>query len=169
MSVPHAHHEFEPFGQRGIRGMVRPLFIGFCAMGVAISLAMLVRSHKYYDRVSQSRDYRRTDLTSAMGQIVYTNRRTLRPAPGGTGWQYESAEFTSDNDGWPESWKKVIGVQWGDESFTRADGRVFQAWRLRIRWRTLLAIYAIPVLLDAFSKYRRNRRPHGFEVAPSPK
>lgn len=166
MSRPHAAHDPEPFGQRGIRGMVRPLFVTLCALGVAISLAMLVRSHKFYDRVWQAENYRRTDITSAMGQIVYTRRQTLRPAPAGTGWQYESAEFRSDNDGWPESFRKTIGIQWGDEPFTRRDGQVFQAWRLRIRWRTMLALYAAPLLIDALLKRRRNRHHDELPIAP---
>ena len=152
--------EYEPFGQRGLRQMARPLFVGLCAVGVAISAAMILRSRGHYDVLWKQENYRRVEIASAIGRLMVTTRTHYRN-PQNSGWVYESAEISGLDDGWRPSIWKTVGVEWGEESYTTYSGRVITMWRLRVQWRTLLIVYLVPVLIDALAKrvtQQRERR-----------
>lgn len=158
--------EFEPFGQRGVRGLARPAFVTLCAIGVAICMAMLVRSQSYYDVLWKSENNKRVDVASAIGRLMVTTRTSYRNPQSGV-WTYESVEIANMDDGWQPSIWKTIGLDWGTEQFTSFSGRQITQWRLRLKWRTLLILYLTPVLIDALIKWRSRQRTarHGFEVA----
>ena len=149
--------EYEPFGQRGVRELARPLFVGFCSICVAICMAMIVRSNSYYDVLWKQESSKRVEVASAIGRLMVTTRTSFRN-PQNTGWTYESAEIGNLGDGWAPSIWKTLGIDWGEESFTTFTGRVITQWRLRIQWRTLLVLYLAPVLLDAYAKRRSRKR-----------
>lgn len=153
--------EYEPFGQRGARELARPIFIAICSIGVAICMAMIVRSHSYYDVLWKQENFKRVEVASAIGRLMVVTRTSYRN-PQNSGWVYESAEVGNLEDGWRPSVWKTIGVEWGEESFTTYSGRVITQWRLRLQWRTLLVVYLVPVLIDAFarrlSRQRERRR-----------
>lgn len=165
--MPPAHDpiEHEPFGQHGVRQMVRPLFIGCCALGVAVSMAMVIRSYSYFDLLWKQENFKRTEISSAIGRLTVTSRTSFRN-PQNAGWVYESAEVGHLDDGWQPSIWKTFGVDWGEETRTTFTGRVITVHWFRLQWRTLLVLYLTPVLLDALAKRvaaRRARRHHEAE------
>lgn len=146
----------EPFGQRGVLPLLWPTLVVLCTIGLCTSLLMLQRSKVIYDMVSNTTSTRQTVVASLTGRLVVT------VLPGGNGsdapaseWSFDSRVFDSIQDGWRESWQKTIGIEWGDEALRQYNKAPIICWRLRIRWRTLAILYAIPVVIEVSRRARR--------------
>jgi hypothetical protein len=139
----------EPFGQRGVLPFLWPTLVLLCAVGLCTCLLMLQRSAVVWDNVSNTTSNRQVMVSSVIGRLVIT----IFPSGNGseTGqsvWDFDSRVFDSIQDGWAESWQKTLGVEWGDETLRQFNRGTVSYWRLRIRWRSLAILYAIPVVIE---------------------
>jgi hypothetical protein len=159
------NHEFEPFGQRGVRDLIRPTFVLLCGIAVAISAAMYVRSQMYFDLLWRVNDGHSLQIASAIGRMIVTRRAVERRFSQDETWTYESAEITSMEDGWAPSIYKTIGIQWGEEQGSGWGGRTYTYWRLRIQWRTILIVAGVPLIVDAALRRRATRRAEAQRLA----
>lgn len=146
----------EPFGQRGVLPYVWPTFVLLCAIGLCTCLLMLQRSVTVWDTVSVANANRNVVVSSVIGRLVLT----VTP-PNGTVdssqsvWDFDSRNFESVTDGWAEGWQKVLGIQWGYERAFQLSRQPTVFWRLRVRWRTLAILYAVPVGIELVRRFRR--------------
>ena len=160
MSAPIASIEYEPFGQRGIRELVRPTLTILCAVGIAVAIALQIRSQQTYDVLWKTYDTHRLEVGSAMGRLMLTARPLRRPAAPDT-WSYESYEIRDMSDGWVPSIWKSIGIDWGQEQQPIGwSGRVATYWRMRVKWTSLAVVFATPLAIEALrSRRTRVKRP----------
>lgn len=151
----HPGYEAEPFGQRGILSYLWPVFVVLSAIGMCTCLIMNHRSWTNWDIVSNASPARLTTYASVIGRIVIDiyPRGTGSDGTGST-WSFDTDLFLNVQDAWQPSWKKTLGVEWGDETVRRFGGQEFSYWRLRIRWRTLAMLYAIPVMIELVRRAR---------------
>lgn len=147
----------EPFGQRGIRQFVRPLVIVCSVFGLFLSTFMLLRSQNLHESFYQVAEGRRIELTSAIDQIFITLSPARSGEPQSTVWVYNSFPAASARDGWADSWLKFVGVEWGDEPDTRFRNQNLTCWRFRVRWRTLVLIFLLPLVWEVIRLKRRRR------------
>ena len=150
----------EPFGQRGILPYVWPTFVVLCAIGVCTCLIMHRRSSYTWDSVSNTAATRRVIVASVIGRLVVDIFPVTEGDVTSSNWNFDSRDFATIQDGWPESWKKTLGIQWGDESIRRFGGQQLDYWRFRIRWRTLAILYALPVGIELLRQVRRRTSRH---------
>ncbi len=153
MNAPDTHSE--PFGQKGVLPFVWPTFVVLCMVGLCTCVLMNWRSWTTWDIVSNTSANRQVSVASVIGRIV------VDIYPGGLGadatassWDFDSRTFETIQDAWPETWKKTLGIEWGDQSARRFGGQQFGFWRLRVRWRTLTLLYALPIAIELVRQIR---------------
>lgn len=152
----------EPFGQRGVLPYLWPGFVLLCAIGFCTCLIMLQRSATLWDTFSNTDSNRQLIVSSVIGRLVIT----VKAPPPDTDatrsiWDFDSRNFENIRDGWAEGWLKTLGVQWGPEMLPEGNRQPTPSWRLRIRWRTLAVLYALPVAIELTRRLRRRHlRPH---------
>jgi hypothetical protein len=157
----------EPFGQTGIRQYILPTLATVCFTLACAAAIMWMRSRSTADIFARRDGAVTWSVRSLYSRIVIT-RTDLSDAdaddvPGipltGGGWQYASFEFP-DNlpDGWQESWRKTLGVEWRPESLVRHPS-IAGGWWMRIRWRTVtLLAMAPPIAIAILHDLRQRRR-----------
>lgn len=159
MTQPHDHahdHDAEPFGQRGVLPYVWPVFVVLCAVGLCTCLLMNHRSWSNWDIISNASANRQMTFASVIGRIVIDVYPTGRGGDmTGSIWSFDTDLFDNIQDGWQPSWKKTLGVEWGEETVRRFGGQQVTYWRLRIRWRTLAVLYAVPVVVELSRRFRQ--------------
>jgi hypothetical protein len=146
----------EPFGQAGVRKYLRPLFLTACAIAVCICMLLMVRSYSNYDRFFRIADGNVYTVGSVMDRILFTVQRLPTPEPDSGSWSFSSSPVETMRDGWAPSWRKTLGIDWGEEIVRDGDTQTY--WRLRIRWRTLIAIYMLPLLWEVVRRRLHRRR-----------
>jgi hypothetical protein len=170
----------EPFGQTGIRQYILPALAAVSFTLACAAAIMWFRSSNTADILARRDGAVTFSVRSIYGRIVVT-RADLRDAdvddvPGipvsSGGWQYGMFEVPDSlPDGWRESWRKSIGVEWQDEALFRHPS-VVGGWWLRVRWRTITLLAMAPPITIAIvhdlRQRRRRKRPEGFAVATEP-
>lgn len=163
---------FEPFGQRGVLTYAWPTFVVLCALGFCTCLIMSNRSASIWDTVSSSSGSGQIRISSVIGRVVIDSVPSNGMDASSSTWNFDSRPFGVVQDSWAPSWKKTLGVEWGYEASPRQFGApTMNYWRMRIRWRTLAILYALPVGIELLRRLRR--RMAGGEsqldvVAPTP-
>jgi hypothetical protein len=156
----------EPFGQTGIRQYILPTLATISFTLACAAAIMWVRSRSTADIFARRDGAVAWSVRSIYSRVVVT-RLDLADAdvddvPGipltGGGWQYASMEVPDSlPDGWQESWRKTLGVEWRDESLYRHPS-VTGGWWMRIRWRTITLAVMVPPLVIAIVHDIRQRR-----------
>ena len=169
MTTPAYEEQSEPFGQHGVRRLLRPVIVGTCAIALAVSAAMWSRSQHNYDSLWRVTDDRGIEISSVLGRLVITIRGLGRTGTSqASPWTYESQEFTTMPDGWPPSIWRTIGIDWGyEQMFVNPRRGTTAYWRFRLAWRTACIASALPLAIDAILRRRARRRgAAGFSVVP---
>lgn len=148
MREDHFDPSAEPFGQQGVLPYVWPTFVILCAVGFCTCLLMLQRSQVVWDTVANTTSTQRVQVSSVIGRLVVTIIPYNYSSDSISEWDFDSRPFDSVQDGWEDSWKKTLGVEWGYERAPQFNRQPVGMWRLRIRWRTLAAVYAVPILIE---------------------
>ncbi len=148
----------EPFGQEGMRRHLLPTLVWALGICLAVSMSMWLRSQDTLDLVGRDGANSRVEFRSVIGRIVvdYVAMERSNRAAIAAEWYRSSQSLGQIQDGWQESWKKAVGVEWGwIAPQPRWDGgSSLPIWRLRVRWRTITLVYLV-VLGLVWVRYRR--------------
>ena len=162
----------EPFGQFGIGRYVLPVLAAVSLVFASVSGTMWYRSYQEadtFERTSGGSAYR---IRSIVGRILYYRLDFERENPfpmSDTTWEYSTFPLVRQPpDGWQETWRKLIGVEWDDAPLAPQPGVAGGFW-LRIRWRTIFILSSILPIIRLIQYYRRRAitRQRGFEVDAS--
>lgn len=170
----------EPFGQTGIRQYVLPAIAAISFTLACAAAIMWFRSGNTADMFARRDGAVAWSVRSIYGRVLVV-RTDLRdpdvddvpgiPVTNGA-WQYVMFEVPDGlPDGWQESWKKALGVEWQSVTLYQHPS-VVGGWWMRIRWRTITLLAMAPpitiaVLRDLRQRRRRNQ-PEGFAVGSDP-
>jgi hypothetical protein len=162
----------EPFGQEGIGRYVLPTLSLLSLMIAAASATMWWRSHVEADTFARNVDSSGWVVRSIVGRILIYRVDFADDSAipfTGTGWNYSTLPIIQPlPDGWQQSWRKELGVEWQYSPLTTPPGTVGGFW-MRIRWRTIVILSSILPVVRMIQHYRqraRNRQ-RGFDVAAS--
>ena len=160
----------EPFGQQGIGRFILPVLAMISLMIAAASGTMWWRSYYEADTFSRSdEDGRNYVVRSIMGRVLIYRVDVAIDAINpfaGSSWTYSNFPLTQSlPDGWQQSWKKTVGIEWQYAPLTTPPGTIGGFW-MRIRWRTIVIVSSILPIVRLFQHYRgkRRERQRGFAV-----
>jgi hypothetical protein len=156
----------EPFGQTGIRQYILPTLATIFFTLACSAAIMWVRSRSTADIFARRDGAVTWSVRSLYSRIVITRIDLNDPETddvpgiplGGGGWQYVSFEFPDGlPDGWEQSWRKTLGVEWRPESLARHPS-IVGGWWMRIQWRTVTLVAMTPPIVIAVLHDLRQRR-----------
>jgi len=159
----------EPFGQAGVRQFLRPILLRVAMLFGIVAALMWYRSHHAVDALVRVGPEAVLEVRSIFGRVVVT-RLDRGGVPRGqpAAWEFHTDEFRGPiRDAWRPGWRKTLGVQWGREPYGPDSAQT--AWRLRVRWPTLVAVYgaAFALLWVRTTVADRRRRSSTAAAAPS--
>jgi hypothetical protein len=162
----------EPFGQEGIGRYILPTLSLLSLMIAAASATMWWRSHVEADTFARNVDSSGWVVGWLVGGLVFLGVDFADDSAipfTGTGWNYSTLPIIQPlPDGWQQSWKKELGVEWQNAPLTAPPGTVGGFW-MRIRWRTIVILASILPLVRMVQHYRQRAvlRQRGFDVDAS--
>lgn len=162
----------EPFGQFGIARYVLPVLAALSLVVSAASGTMWYRSYHDADTFERTTGGSAYRVRSIVGRVLYyrLDFETDNPfiARDST-WEYSTFPIIRPPpDGWQESWRKQLGVEWDDAPLA-PQPNVSSGFWLRIRWRTIFILSSILPLIRLVQHYRRKaiERQRGFAADAS--
>lgn len=146
----------EPFGMNGVMSWLKPLVAVVCGF-----LGVLCAVMAYHSETRRLGVYRESPnslmiLESIFGRLQF-QIATIDDPSRTTDYNTIDRPIGSRRDFWAPSWRKTIGIDWGDETayFSR---RPLPVWQFRIRWRTLGVFLAAPPALLIYRGIRQKMR-----------
>jgi hypothetical protein len=162
----------EPFGQQGIGRFILPALAFVSLMIAAASATMWWRSNFEADTFSRNVDSSGWAIRSIMGRVLIYRIDFADDSAipfTGTSWNYSNFPITQPlPDGWQETWKKALGVEWQFAPLSTPPGTIGGFW-MRIRWRTIVILASILPFVRMIQHYRERAliRQRGFAVDAS--
>ncbi|MBC8106722.1 MAG: hypothetical protein H7Z14_09050 [Anaerolineae bacterium] len=164
----------EPFGQFGIGRFVLPVLAALSLVLAGVSGTMWYRSYHDADTFERTAGGSAYRVRSIVGRILYYRLDFNRDGPfpifdTSSSWEYSTFPIINlPPDGWRETWKKQLGVEWDDAPLSQQQGISSGFW-LRIRWRTIFILSSILPIIRLAQHYRRQAiaRQRGFDVEAS--
>lgn len=162
----------EPFGQLGVGRFVLPVLAALSLVLASISGTMWYRSFREADTFSRTTGGSTYQVRSIVGRVLYYRLDFDRDAPfpySDTTWNYSSFPLMQrPPDGWQETWRKTLGVEWDDMPLMQQPGVASGFW-LRVRWRTIFILSSVLPMMRLIQYYRRRgiERQRGFPVDAS--
>jgi len=162
----------EPFGQQGVARFIFPTLALVSLMLAAASATMWWRSYFEADTFARNVDNSGWVVRSIVGRVLIYRvdfaEDAVIPFTGAT-WNYSNFQIIRElPDGWQQSWKKELGVEWQFAPLTTPPGTIGGFW-MRIRWRTILILSSILPIARMIQHYRQRSRTRqrGFVVDAS--
>lgn len=150
------------------RGLLRLALLLFLGLSL-LCATFWYRSGNIYDQIDVTGTGEVLRLTSAIDRLVIHKyvAEARRGDPTLTeGWSYLSVPAAGLTDGWEPSGWKLLGVGWDDVPLDpRFTGT---GWWIRLKWSTLMAVFAVPPLAWTIFRRVRDRRRSMLEAGYCP-